>query len=114
MRSDRRDKKKEFLDALGGEKLLRKENRRLRERERILIDALCEIKASHEGESDQPIKDIINGCMTELSNATKSDRFDRTTKFDYLEAGRLKEKEAKKAAYTIKQMKELRKLMDGE
>lgn len=35
----------------------------------ILASAMAEIKASHEGKSDQPIADIIAGCIAEIHSA---------------------------------------------
>lgn len=34
----------------------------------IMAAALAEIKATNEGKSNQSIKDIINGCISELKN----------------------------------------------
>jgi len=39
-------------------------------REEILVDAMAEIKASIEGHSDQPIEDIVHGCIDELQALT--------------------------------------------
>lgn len=44
----------------------RKEIQILEKRESILVDAMAEIKATSDGKSDQPIKDIIDGCIKEL------------------------------------------------
>lgn len=41
----------------------------LERRESILVDAMSEIKATSDGQSDQPIADIVAGCLVELSSA---------------------------------------------
>jgi len=112
MRNNTSDKKKEFLEKLGGEKVMRRELRRLRERERILVDALCEIKASYEGKSSQGISTIIDGCMAELSNVTKDDKFERTTKFAYLEADLKRRQDAAAAAQKVKMMNKAMELVE--
>ena len=38
----------------------------LSERESILIEAMCEIKATIEGKSQQPVASVVNGCIYEL------------------------------------------------
>ena len=40
-------------------------------RELILFDALTEIEAAGEFDSDQPIKNIIAGCIKELNKLSK-------------------------------------------
>lgn len=44
----------------------------LERRESILVDAMSEIKATSDGQSDQPIVDIVAGCIMELSSANAS------------------------------------------
>lgn len=41
---------------------------KLEERYDIAVDALCEIKATMDGGSHQPIKNIIEGCIAEIQN----------------------------------------------
>ena len=51
------------------------ELRKIRKREQTLIEAMAEIKATNDGESDQPIDDIIRGCITELNEINKKEEF---------------------------------------
>lgn len=55
------------LNALAAEKEAAAERmRRFAERDRLFVDALSEIKATVDGQSVQPISDIINGLLAEL------------------------------------------------
>lgn len=33
----------------------------------ILVEAMAEVKATSDGESDQPIADIVSGCLDEIA-----------------------------------------------
>lgn len=43
-------------------RMLEKQNKKME----ILIDALAEIKATNDGNSDQPINKILEGCLEEI------------------------------------------------
>ena len=51
------------------------ELRKLRKRDEILVTALSEIKATNDGESDQPIGDIVNWCLDQLKEIEEKERF---------------------------------------
>lgn len=42
------------------------EIKRLRARNWIMVEALSEIKATNDGDSSQPVEDILDGCVKEL------------------------------------------------
>ena len=44
----------------------------LERRESILVDAMSEIKAASDGQSDQLIAVIVAGCIVELSSANET------------------------------------------
>lgn len=49
---------------------LNAENESLRKDARllnILVEAMAEVKATSDGESDQPIADIVSGCLAEIA-----------------------------------------------
>lgn len=46
---------------------LQEENKRLERERDIFAEALAEIKATHEGKSDQPIGAILSGCIEEIA-----------------------------------------------
>lgn len=89
-RSDgyREDIEKLVLDALDAKD---REIERLRAHMDILVDALAEIKATSDGESDQPIADIIKWCLEQVgelparSSATKQVEAMRKAAADRLE-----------------------------
>lgn len=51
-------------DAIKAEnEVLRKDARLLN----ILVEAMAEVKATSDGKSDQPIADIVSGCLAEIA-----------------------------------------------
>lgn len=49
---------------------LEQENESLRKDARllnILVEAMAEVKATSDGNSDQPIADIVSGCLAEIA-----------------------------------------------
>jgi hypothetical protein len=50
----------------------------------VLVEALSEIKATDDGHSTQPIRDIIKGCLSEISTLKKA-MAERKTKRDAID-----------------------------
>ena len=62
------------------------ELRKLRKREQVLVEAMAEVKAVDEGESDQLIKDIVQGCITELAEIDEKENFLREMEIPEVDA----------------------------